>query len=152
MGTLGTVTVVLGLTIAGCAEAARPPSASPASQPAHTGNEASNGFEAPDGRAARGQDRPDPEEIAIEVTDRGFEPSNITIVRNRRVTLSFRLATSRACRRDVLIRLSPQIVLKQRLVLHEPVRMTVGFPEAGTISFSCDRAGKSGTITVIDGP
>lgn len=141
----------LWLMSASCAAGPRRPFASPAPQPARAGPEAPGGSGVPDSRAAKSSDRAVPlEEIPIVVTDHGFEPSNITIVRNRPVTLSFVLATSKACRRDVLIRVSPWVVLRQRLVLHQAVSMTVSFPETGTMGFTCDGSKKSGTITIKD--
>lgn len=115
--TAGIVLSLTGLRLLGaaCAATGRAPAASSPPQATRVRSEVVGPAGVPNGRAAGGSAREGPpEKIPIAATDRGFEPSKITVVRNRRVTLSFLLETSRASRRDVLIRISPEVELRQR--------------------------------------
>lgn len=140
--------IALLSTIASCAIGNRPALTTQTPRPASTPRARVEGSAPQSGGTAQGSARGVPQRIAIDVTDNGFEPNNVTIAADRPVTLSFRLATTKVCRRYVAIRLSDQIVLTQRLVLHEAVLMTVTFPQPGTMSLSCDGKKRGGNITV----
>lgn len=153
MENLRTTAIALTLTAlwlpgVGCAELRPAPVASPAQPSVRSGSADTSGA----GGLPHGAREGAVQDISIMVTDRGFEPPSVTVVRDRPVTLSFHLVTSSACRRDILLRISPDVELRQHLVLHAPVRMTVSFPETGTIRITCEGSPKSGTIIVHDEP
>jgi plastocyanin domain-containing protein len=86
-----------------------------------------------------GGDKPTPAagQIQITVTDKGFEPDPVTVPHGIPVTLVFTRKTETTCAKDVVMEVAGQKVQKP-LPLNQPVPIAVTFPEAGTLTYSCD--------------
>jgi plastocyanin domain-containing protein len=72
-------------------------------------------------------------EIPIQVTDKGFEPSETKVAKGESVTLVFTRQTDQTCARDVVVKERGTTVA---LPLNQPVRVALGKVD-GTVSFAC---------------
>ena len=72
-------------------------------------------------------------DIAIRVTDKGFEPTEARVRRGEDVTLVFTRETDQTCAREVVLK---ERGTKVSLPLNEPVRVALGKVE-GKVSFAC---------------
>lgn len=83
-------------------------------------------------------------EIAVAVTDKGFEPSQPQIERGEAVTLVFTRTTDQTCATDVMF---PRLGMKVQLPLNEAVRVEIpaGAVE-DTLYFACGMNMVSGQI------
>ena len=103
------------------------------------GSKAKSGATAGDAdEAPRGHD------IAVAITDRGFEPSQPQVERGEAVTLVFTRKTAQTCATDVMF---PRLGMKVQLPLNEPVRVDIpaGAVE-DTLYFACGMNMVSGQI------
>lgn len=85
--------------------------------------------------------------IAISVTDKGFEPENVSVPSGRPVTLVFTRKTDSTCAKEVVIPLDGQKIEK-KLPLNEAVAVEVTFPKAGQITYACGMDMVKGTVVV----
>lgn len=76
------------------------------------------------------------ERIAITVTEKGFEPENITVPSGKPVTLVFTRKTDKTCVREVIIPIGDKKIEK-KLPLDETVAIDVTFPQGGAITYGC---------------
>lgn len=87
------------------------------------------------------------ERVAISVTEKGFEPENISVPSGKPVTLVFTRRTDSTCAREVVIPLDGQKIEK-KLPLNEAVAVEVTFPKAGQITYGCGMDMFKGVVTV----
>ena len=85
--------------------------------------------------------------IAISVTDKGFEPDNVTVPSGKPVTLVFTRKSDTTCAKEVVIPLDDQKIEK-KLPLNEPVEVAVTFPKAGQITYACGMDMLKGVVVV----
>lgn len=85
--------------------------------------------------------------IAISVTDKGFEPENVSVPSRKPVTLVFTRKTDDTCAKEVVIPLDGQRIEK-KLPLNEAVAVEVTFPKAGQITYACGMDMIKGVVTV----
>jgi len=88
---------------------------------------------------------PDAHRVEIVVTEKGFEPAEVKVPRDRPVTLVFTRTTDKTCAKDVMI--SEGNVVKD-LPLDQPVEVTLTFTTPGPVPFRCGMNMIHGTIVV----
>jgi plastocyanin domain-containing protein len=85
--------------------------------------------------------------IAISVTEKGFEPDNVSVPGGKPVTLVFTRKTDSTCATDVVIPVEGTKIEKA-LPLNEAVAIEVTFPKAGQITYACGMDMVKGTVVV----
>ena len=85
--------------------------------------------------------------IDITITERGFEPKDIKVPRNRPAVLRFRRTAAKTCATEVVFDHDGVHELKD-LPLNTTVELPITFAKPGTIKFSCAMNMIGGTITV----
>lgn len=85
--------------------------------------------------------------IAISVTEKGFEPENVSVPSGKPVTLVFTRKTDSTCAKEVVIPLDGNKIEKA-LPLNEPVAIDVTFPKAGQVTYACGMDMVKGTVVV----
>ncbi len=83
--------------------------------------------------------------IEMKVTDKGFEPSQITVMPGTSVTLKVTRLTDSTCATQIQV---PSKKLKKDLPLNQTVEVTLGVLEKGEISFGCGMNMMGGQIIV----
>jgi plastocyanin domain-containing protein len=73
-------------------------------------------------------------EVAVSVTDKGFEPSRIEVKKGDSVTLVVTRKTDQTCATGIVV--ADRGITKD-LPLNEPVRIAIGKVEGGEIGFAC---------------
>lgn len=90
---------------------------------------------------------PAADRVSISVTEKGFEPENVSVPSGKPVTLVFTRTTDSTCAREVVIPLDGQKIEK-KLPLNEAVAVEVTFPKAGQITYACGMDMIKGVVTV----
>jgi plastocyanin domain-containing protein len=90
---------------------------------------------------------PAADRVAISVTEKGFEPENVSVPSGKPVTLVFTRKTDSTCAKEVVIPLDGQKIEK-KLPLDEAVAVEVTFPKAGQITYACGMDMVKGIVTV----
>lgn len=72
--------------------------------------------------------------VAVEVSDRGFLPSSVTIAPGASVELEFKRTTDETCASSVVF---PELGINEELALHQPVRIKVPADQRRTLAFQC---------------
>lgn len=85
--------------------------------------------------------------IAISVTEKGFEPDNVSVPSGKPVTLVFTRKTDSTCAKEVIISIEGQKIEK-KLPLDEAVAVEVTFPKAGQVTYACGMDMFKGVVTV----
>ena len=85
--------------------------------------------------------------IAISVTDKGFEPENVTVPSGKPVTLVFTRKTDSTCAKEVVIPVDGQKIEK-KLPLDEAVAVEITFAKAGQVTYACGMDMVRGIVTV----
>ena len=85
--------------------------------------------------------------VAIDVTEKGFEPENVSVPSGKPVTLVFTRKTDNTCAKEVVIPLEGQRIERQ-LPLNTAVAVDVTFPKAGQITYACGMDMMKGTVLV----
>jgi plastocyanin domain-containing protein len=85
--------------------------------------------------------------IAISVTEKGFDPDNVSVAAGKPVTLVFTRKTDSTCAKEVVIPLDGQKIEKP-LPLNEAVAIEVTFPKAGQVTYACGMDMVKGTVLV----
>lgn len=85
--------------------------------------------------------------IAISVTERGFEPDNVSVPGGEPVTLVFTRTTDSTCAKEVVIPIDGKSIEKP-LPLNEAVAIEVTFAQAGQITYACGMDMVKGTVVV----
>lgn len=73
-------------------------------------------------------------EVAVSVTDNGFEPSRIVVKKGDAVTLVVTRKTDQTCATGIIV--ADRGITKD-LPLNEPVKVAIGNVESGEIGFAC---------------
>ena len=85
--------------------------------------------------------------ISIAVTEKGFEPDDVTVPAGKPITLVFTRKTEKTCVKEVVISLDGH-KLDTPLPLNEAVAVSVTFPKAGKVTYACGMDMMKGTVTV----
>ena len=72
--------------------------------------------------------------IAMTVTEAGFEPDNLTVKKGQEVRLSITRKTDATCATEIIIKDPP---INTKLPLNVPVEVKVTPPKEGDILFAC---------------
>jgi thiol-disulfide isomerase/thioredoxin len=88
-----------------------------------------------------------PVTVKVAVTEKGFEPGDVTVPRGRPVTLVFERKTAKTCATEVIF-VADGKRIEQALPLDKPVAIKLTFKAAGTIKYACGMDMIRGTITV----
>ena len=72
--------------------------------------------------------------VKVEVTDRGFSPSSVTLAPGIPTELEFLRTTDETCASSVVF---PDLGVSEPLALNQPVRVKVPASERRTLSFQC---------------
>lgn len=75
-----------------------------------------------------------PGEIAMSVTEAGFEPSQLTVKRGEPVKLVITRKTDATCAKEIVV---DEYGVKAELPLNTPVRVTFTPTKAGTLKYGC---------------
>ena len=88
-----------------------------------------------------------PREIELRVTENGFEPARVSLVRDEPVTLVVTRKTERTCARTLVL---DEYDIRQPLPLEKAVRITVTPRVSGPLRYGC-AMGKmiSGILAVV---
>lgn len=105
------------------------------------------------GAAACSKDTAAPKQPAdgryqIAVTEKGFEPGDISVPAAKPVTLVFDRKTDDTCAKQVVLDLGDGNKVTKDLPLNQPVEVAATFPKAGKLTYSCAMDMDHGTITV----
>jgi thiol-disulfide isomerase/thioredoxin len=85
--------------------------------------------------------------VSIVVTERGFEPADITVPHGVPVTLRFERKVKKTCATEINFKNGDDKV-RHELPLDKPIEFTVTFKAAGTINYACDMDMIGGSINV----
>ena len=72
--------------------------------------------------------------IRVEVSDRGFSPSSVTLAPGAPVELEFLRTTDETCASSVAF---PELGISEPLALNKPVRFAIPVSQPRTLSFQC---------------
>lgn len=84
----------------------------------------------------------------IAVTERGFEPDDVSVPGGKPVTLVFSRKTDKTCAKDIVLDLGDGKKIEKDLPLNQPVEIAMTFPKAGELAYACGMDMIHGTITV----
>ena len=74
------------------------------------------------------------QEVAMQVTERGFEPALVRVARDETTTLVVTRKTERTCAREIVI---DELGIRENLPLGEAVRITITPTRSGPMKFGC---------------
>jgi plastocyanin domain-containing protein len=89
----------------------------------------------------------DPRHIDITVTERGFEPGNVTVPAATPIALVFVRKTDKTCAKQVRLEVDGKRIDRD-LPLDRPVEIDVTFAKPGKLTYACSMDMVHGTITV----
>lgn len=98
------------------------------------------------GRAASAEAAP--RRIDITVTEKGFEPKQVSVKRGEQVQLVFTRKTDRTCAKDVKVFYTEKKSVRKPLPLNVPVEIVTRFDKSGELGFTCGMDMVSGVIQV----
>ena len=90
------------------------------------------------------QDAPKPKRVAIEITEKGFEPETLTVEKGKPMELAFSRKTDKTCATEIAI---PSMKLKKALPLNKAVVVEIT-PEKDDITFQCGMNMLKGKLVV----
>ncbi len=90
----------------------------------------------------------DPARIDIKVTDKGFEPADVSVPAGKPVTLVFERKTEQTCAKEVVLTMDDGKKIEKALPINTPVEIAATFPKAGKLGYACGMDMIKGTITV----
>ncbi|MEP7027560.1 MAG: cupredoxin domain-containing protein [Candidatus Eisenbacteria bacterium] len=85
------------------------------------------------------------QEVSLTVTDAGFEPAQITVAKDRPITLSITRKTDQTCAREIVFK---DLDLKRDLPLNEEVRIDLPARPSGTLNYACGMDMIKGSLVV----
>lgn len=88
-----------------------------------------------------------PSHVDITVTEKGFEPRDVSVPAGVPVTIIFKRTTDKTCATDVVVDTGTEKIQKA-LPLNTPVEIAATFPKAGKLGYACGMNMMKGTITV----
>ncbi len=86
--------------------------------------------------------------VEIAVTDKGFEPDDVSVPAATPVTIVFDRKTDQTCAKQIVIDTGDGKKITKDLPLNTPVEIAATFPKAGKIGYACGMDMVKGTITV----
>ena len=86
--------------------------------------------------------------VDIKVTQKGFEPDDVSVPAGKPVTLVFERTTDETCAKEVILQLADGSKIDKQLPLNTPVEIATTFPSGGKVRYACDMDMIKGTITV----
>lgn len=86
--------------------------------------------------------------IEITVTEKGFEPEDVTVLAAKPVTLVFTRKTDQTCAKEVVLQMADGSKVEKQLPLDTPIEIATTFPTAGKLGYACGMDMVKGTITV----
>ena len=84
----------------------------------------------------------------IKVTDKGFEPDDVSVPAGKPVTIVFERKTDQTCVKEVVLTMDDGKKIEKDLPLNTPVEIATTFPKAGKLGYACGMDMMKGTITV----
>ena len=103
------------------------------------------GGAAPTSHAGHGPPQAQAQEVRISVTEKGFEPSRVSVPRNQTTRLQFLRTTDNTCAKELIV---PALKVKRELPLNQPVVVELPPQRSGEVTFSCGMDMLRGTIVV----
>ena len=91
---------------------------------------------------------PDPSRVAIQVTEKGFEPADIKVTKGQAMTLVFERKTDKTCAKEVIVHIDDKQTIEKELPLNQPVEVAVTFPSSGDLTYACGMDMVKGSIHV----
>jgi len=86
--------------------------------------------------------------LAVSVTEKGFEPDNLTVQKGVPTILVFTRKTDKTCAKEVVLQITKTETIKKALPLDQPVEVAATFSEAGKLSYACGMNMMTGVVTV----
>ena len=86
--------------------------------------------------------------VEIDVTEKGFEPGDVTVPAQQPVTIVFDRKTDETCAKQIVLDTGDGHKIQKDLPLNTPVEIAATFPKAGKLSYACGMNMETGTITV----
>ena len=84
----------------------------------------------------------------IDVTEKGFEPADLSVPAGKPVTIVFDRKTDQTCAKQIVLDTGDGNKIQKDLPLNTPVEVAATFPKAGKLSYACGMDMMKGTITV----
>ena len=84
----------------------------------------------------------------IKVTEKGFEPEDVSVPAGKPVTIVFERKTDQTCAKQVVLTMDDGQKIEKELPLNTPVEIATTFPKAGKLAYACGMDMLKGTITV----
>ncbi len=117
--------------VAGCAKKEAAPADKPTPQPAAAPAVAAT-----------------PRQLDIVVTEKGFEPDQLTVKKGEAVQLAFTRKTDKTCAKQVVLQLGDGKKIEKPLPLDETVLIGATFAQGGQLRYACAMDMFAGVITV----
>ena len=84
----------------------------------------------------------------IAVTEKGFEPGDLSVPAGKPVTIVFDRKTDTTCAKQIVLDTGDGNKIQKDLPLNTPVEIATTFPKAGKLGYACSMDMMKGTITV----
>ena len=84
----------------------------------------------------------------IAVTEKGFEPEDLSVPAAKPVTIVFHRETDATCAKQIVLETGDGTKIQKDLPLNTPVEIATTFPKAGKLTYACAMDMMKGTITV----
>ena len=101
----------------------------------------------PDKEMAREPAKKGSGKLEIAITDKGFEPDKLEVMKGQPVELVFTRKTDQTCIKEVILDTGAKKIQKP-LPLNKPVTIKTKFTKAGDLKYACNMNMFSGTVTV----
>ena len=88
-----------------------------------------------------------PAKLEIAITDKGFEPDKVEVMKGQPVELVFTRKTDQTCIKEVILDTGAKKVQKP-LPLNKPVTIKAKFTKAGDLKYVCNMNMFAGTVKV----
>lgn len=85
------------------------------------------------------------QEVQLTVTDKGFEPAQITVEKDRPIVLTVTRKTDATCAKEIVFK---EIAVKHDLPLNEAVRIELPASPSGTLNYACGMDMLKGSVVV----
>jgi plastocyanin domain-containing protein len=85
------------------------------------------------------------QEIQLEVTDAGFVPAQVTVQKDRPISLTITRKTDQTCAKDIVFK---GMDVKKDLPLNEAVHIELPAQAAGTVEYACGMDMIKGSLVV----
>ena len=85
------------------------------------------------------------QEVALTVTDAGFQPAELAIAKGRPIKLTITRKTDATCAREIVFK---EIALKQDLPLNQAVTVNLPAQASGTLHYACGMDMIKGALVV----